>query len=550
MPTDPTPPRFWTSLCDHLAANGTDFVAGFPSDTPSLVDAACLHSELTAVVPRDQKMLGPMAAGYTHRTGRPAAIEISSGPSLANAVTGLAELASMGLPAVVVVGSVPESRRGRGDFQDLAQRSLLEPLSVWYHAVDDPADVPWAVRTALWQARGPRPGLAVLDIPFPVGDGDPAPAPTDAAPTTPPTADCSPSDVDTAAELLRRSERPLILIGGGARAAGAGAESLALAEVLEAPILSTASGRGCVPEDRDPYLGLAGLYRNPAVAEAVEHADAVVCAGSRLEETARMKWDGLERTALIRIDTDHNAQSSGPEADVFLRADARTALRRLTAALPARDRTAWRAERVRARENLLDRAGGGSVAATLRALTDAYDDSPWLLAQENGFHDLWGYDFPTLHLGRNGSVVTPGEQTMMGFALPALLGAAMADTGEDLVAACGDGALEMSMPALATLRRHRIGATVLVWDNGGWGWPRSERTATAHLMDFGESRTLPSLAGMFDAVLDADDPTTSLRTAKENARKGELSLIAVSADDAAAPPAADEESPGPEGGHG
>lgn len=549
---------FWDRMAAEFGRLGVDMVVGFPSDLPSLVDAASRRQDTQVLVPRDQRTLGCVTAGYVRTKRQPAVIEVSTGPSVLNALTGLAELASLRLPAVLVTTATARDQRGRAAFQELSQRELLDQFSVWYHVLAAGDQLRWAVESALRQATGPRPGIAVIEVPADVAEAPvPPTADGDARAGRRPPARPVPAPAEEsllyAGMLLQRTRRPLIVVGGGAHAAGAGPAVWKLARELNAPVLATASGRGTVPEvgnrfheAGDNFCGLLGLYREEALEDTLRQADLVLAFGTRLEETARDGWDELlGDTPLVRIDSDHEAQLYGPAAECFLAGDATLTAELLLleagrAITPTRESWGdqWRA----ARDRLFKDAAPGMVPATLRALSREYADSRWCVVQENGLHDLWGYHYACLQLGPAGTALTPGEQTMMGFALPAAVGVGLADPTMETVVTCGDGALEMSLAALATARQAGIGLTVVTWDNGGWGWPRAERDATASLMSFAHrSRSLPALERMFDdaqRVENADQLAHALARAREHARDGRLALVVVPADDANLPQAA------------
>lgn len=550
--------KFWDSMAAELGRLGVDMVVGFPSDLPSLIDAAFCRKDTQTLVPRDQRMLGCVAAGYVRTKRQPVAIEVSTGPSVLNALTGLAELASLRLPAVLITTATAQENRGRAAFQDLSQRDLLGQFAVWYHVLTVGEQLRWAVESAVWQAAGPRPGIAVIEVPADVAAATVSGA-VDSASHSLLSASRQVSvpaeeQLLSAAMLLERSRRPLVIVGGGAHAAGAGTAVWKLARELSAPVFSTASGRGTVPEvsDRfhdagDNYCGLIGLYREAEMENTLRRADLVLAFGTRLEETARDGWDELVGdTTILRVDTDHEARLYGAPAECFLAGDAALTADLFLAEMKrgtTSPRTSWGDEWRAARDHLVKQDNDlGLVPTTLRALSREYEDSRWCIVQENGLQDLWGYHYAHLQLGAAGTALTPGEQTMMGFALPAAVGVRLADPTLETVVTCGDGALEMSLAALATARQAGIGLTVITWDNKGWGWPRAERDVTASLMSFTDrSRTLPALELLFDDVQQIHTPDAleyALAHAREHARAGRLALVVIRADDTDLPQAA------------
>ncbi|MER8199661.1 thiamine pyrophosphate-dependent enzyme [Streptomyces microflavus] len=543
---------FWDRMAAEFSSLGIDMIMGFPSDLPSLVDASSRRKDTRVLVPRDQRMLGCIAAGYVRTKHQPVVIEVSTGPSVLNALTGLAELASLRLPAVLITSATARNQRGRAAFQELSQRELLSQFSVWYHTLATGDQLRWAVESAVRQATGPRPGIAVIEVPADVAAAPLLPTVnSDAMLARPYTTRWTPTPSKEAllyaTGLLECALRPIILVGGGAHAAGAGPAVCALARELDAPVFATASGRGTVPEVNDQlhetgdnFCGLFGLYRESAMDDTLRRSDLVLAFGTRMEETARDGWgELLGGTPVVRVDTDHEALLFGPTVECFLDGDAALTAELLLQEVTRQEkstRVPWGEEWRACREQLFKQCdASGLVSATLRALSREYGDGRWCVVQENGLQDLWGYQYAFLQLGAAGTALTPGEQTMMGFALPAAVGVRLADSTLETVVTCGDGALEMSLAALATARQAGIGLTVVTWDNGGWGWPRAERDATASLMSFdGRSRSLPALERMFDDTQRVEEPEqleNALARAREHACAGRLALVVVPADD-------------------
>ncbi|MCY0937624.1 thiamine pyrophosphate-binding protein [Streptomyces sp. H34-S4] len=484
----------WHVVARTLADAGCDAVFGLPSDEPGLMDAAGSCAELRVVPVRDQRVAACAAIGHAAVSGQPAVLAVNSGPSFANALTGLLEASSLGAPVLVVTTRVPVGGIGRGGFQYTDQATMAGPLVKWSFLVEREGQLVWALRRAVHLAVNGSPGVVLVEIADEVLRATPVTA------VAPPTrrgpavhrirAGADPQEVQRAAGLLSAARLPVVVAGGGCKPSGAGPAVRRLAELLGAPVFTTAAGRGTVDEEHPLACGLVGLYATPPADALLADADVIVAVGSRLEETARMGWDSLDTATLVHIDIDPAVFLTAVEPEVALLGDARVVVEQLSAALeeaPAAETEPGRARlaRVRAvREELHARYsapadGYGNtdeltVPAALRAVQDVFSRDATLV-QENGLHDMWGYHFPVLSVSDRAHVVTPGEQTMVGFGLPAAVGAALAAPDRDTVLVCGDGALEMSLAALPTAVEQGLGITVLVLDNGGYGWPRFVR---------------------------------------------------------------------------
>jgi acetolactate synthase I/II/III large subunit len=480
----------WRTVGQELARAGVELVVGLAADEPGLLDVASEHPDLAAAPVRNQRGAGALACGFSLTAGRPVAVALSSGPDFSGALPGLVEAASLGVPLVAVTSRIAAEAIGRGGFQELDQAGILAGTAKWHHLVPSADQLAWATRQAVRQAIN-RGGLVLLEISA-EALAEQALAGADGAGAAPrdrlerPRSVPAPEELDRAAGLLSASSRPLILAGGGARAAASRGEIEVLAEALGAGVLTTASGRGAFDEHHPLACGLAGLYATPPLDALAAEADLVLALGSRLEETMRLRWPELAEVPLVQVDADPGAFGSWTEPAVALLGDVGLALDELVArvAPPAAGdgRAPWRASIEAAREAALAAFSEPAfelspVRAALGVVTDSFADA--IVVQENGLNDIWGYHFPVLRVGPGMTVIVPGEQTMLGFGLPAAIGARLAAPGRPVVAICGDGALGMSMTELPAAAELGCGLTLVVFDNGGLGWPRFLREEEA-----------------------------------------------------------------------
>lgn len=539
----------WDLIARTIADAGCRLVVGLPSDEPGLLDAADRHPDLKALGVRDQRVGACAAIGHTAVSGRPAVLALNSGPSFVNALTGLLEASSLGCSTLVITTRIPASELGRGGFQQLDQLAMAAPLAKWSFPVEQADQLVWALRRAVHMAVNGAPGVVVLEIAHEVLESDlTAAEPMGAVRRL--AAVASEKAVEEAVRQLRNAQRPVVVAGGGAKAAGAGEALLSLAERIDAPLFTTASGRGVIDEDHPLAHGLIGLYTSPAAQPLLDEADLVFVIGSRLEETARMGWFRPGAGRLIQLDSDPAAFSLVAEADVNLLGDAALTLRRLLGVLGARDLdvsdSAWRRRIGRVQHEPRPAPGAEDMALSAPdAITAAIDafGRDLILVQENGLHDMWGYYYPVVSVSDRSTVISPGEQTMVGFGLGAALGAAVTDRSRPTVVICGDGAAEMSLAALPTAAEHQCGITVLMLDNRGFGWPRFVRSHSDSDDSLTRFATLPHVGRVVESLGGwTADPATrgELAAALEKARlvtaDGGLALIGVHvADDDIAP---------------
>jgi acetolactate synthase-1/2/3 large subunit len=472
-------------------------------------------------------------------------LALSSGPAFTNALAGLAEASSLSVPIIVVTTRIPTAEIGRGGFQESDQRSMSSSLAKWHYTLEQSDLMVWAVRRLVHLAVNGRPGITILEVADEVSRTEP---PRKLSPSGPVARIRSRADASTlkaAARALRSAARPLVVAGGGAR--GAGPEILALVERAGAAAMTTAAGRGTIPEDHPQAAGLVGLYATPPLDRLQAEADVVVAIGSRLEETARMGWPELQRVSLIQVDADVEAMGQHREPDIALLGDAALTAADLADALsdltPA---SAWLQRIIDLKAQVQTYCRDGSqrpspTRDTLVALREVFG-ADTLFVHENGLHDIWSYHYPLLQVGAQGRVIVPGEQTLLGFGLPAAIGAAAA-LRRPAVLLCGDAALGMNASVLTTAAELALGIVIVVFDNQGFGWPRHMRRETGESQDITRFRIpLPvdelvlALGGRVDHITAKTDPRRVLARACSIAKQGGIALVRVPVPDDDVPP--------------
>jgi acetolactate synthase-1/2/3 large subunit len=454
-------------LVELLRGHGVDTVFGIPGVHTIELYRALASSGLRHVTPRHEQGAGFMADGYARRTGRPGVAFVITGPGLTNILTAMAQARADSIPMLVVSGAGARAGLGRdhGALHELPdQRRLAEAVAVLSHTLLEPAALPEFLAQAFARFATGRPGPAHLEIPIdlmaaPLSEPPPRPRPA------PPAAD--PAAVAAAAARLAAARRPVLIAGGGARRA---AEPVrALAEVVDAPVVTTVNGRGLLAGHP---LSVPASPSLPAVRRLLSEADAVLALGTELGPTDfDIDVDGgaAPLPGLLRVDVDPGQLARGPACAAALVADAGAAAEALRCALPpvaaGRDGPA-RAAAARA-------AAAADLSPAMRAATQVLalvraalpgctivGDSTEPVYAGNLIYE------PDAPGGWFNSATGFGT---LGYALPAAIGAALADPAAPVVALVGDGGLQFTLAELGTAADVGARVIVLVWNNGGYG---------------------------------------------------------------------------------
>ncbi|MDN5767951.1 MAG: hypothetical protein L0H78_19290, partial [Humibacillus sp.] len=357
-----------------LAAQGVEVVFGIPGTHNLEIYRHLSDIGIRHVSPRHEQGAGYAADGYARTTGRPGVAIVTSGPALLNAAAAVGQAYSDSVPVLVISPGLPVRHPALGNgilHEAKDQGAALAAVAAASIRVTSVAEIPVALAQAFAIMTSGRPRPVHLEVPLDVlaESGDVVIAKAVRRPPAPAPA----TETAAAAARLGGAATPVLLVGGGARAAAA--EVRALAERLGAPVVTTANGKGVLPEDHPLSLG-AGVHL-ASVADLVAGADVVVAIGTELAPSDL--WNGALpiRGLLVRIDVDPVAIVTNVVPDVALVGDAALTVAQLLELLgevPAGSPAAEDAEQValwRTRKAGDAAAEGAEWLAIVRALADA-----------------------------------------------------------------------------------------------------------------------------------------------------------------------------------
>ena len=468
--------RVGEAVVELLREHGVDTVFGIPGvHTIELYRGIALGG-MTAITARSEQGAGLMADGYARVTGRPGVCIVVSGPGVTNVATAVGQAFHDSIPLLVIAAGVrrDEMGRGYGPLHDLPdQAAVLRPMTARSTTVASAEELPGLLDEAWRVFSCERPRPVHLTIPVDLLEADwPSQVPVAAARLTACRPAPDPEAVRAAAALLASARRPVVILGGGA--VDAGAQALALARRLDAPVAVTGNARGVIPHD-DP-LCLGSTLPLGTVADLVAAADVALLCGTELSPVdtmysgRRLAFGG--RVVRVDIDPEQIAKKVAPAVGIV--ADAGRAMAALDAAIGTQGAIAPAAA---GREPGAARVAGALGAATWDASMAVHD--PWIAALDAALPrdrivaiDSTQLAYTAHHrmpCWRPRSWLAPYGWGSLGTALPNAIGAAIAAPDRPVVAIAGDGGLLFTIGEMATAVDLGRPLLLLVWDNRGYG---------------------------------------------------------------------------------
>lgn len=465
-------------LVKLLEGYGVDHVFGIPGVHTVELYRGLAGSTIRHITPRHEQGAGFMADGYSRTRGMPGVCFIITGPGMTNITTAMGQAYADSIPMLVI--SSVQSRNalggGRGKLHELPdQRGLVAGVSAFSQTLMSADDLPQVLARAFAVFDGARPRPVHIEIPLDVLV-EPADHLLPGRPIRVSRAAAAPTTVAQMATRLAQAQRPLILAGGGALAAGAALA--ALAEHLQAPVALTINAKGLVPADHPLQIG--STQSLPVTRELIGEADVVLAIGTELAETDYdVTFQGGFRIpgSLLRIDIDPDQTVRNYLPELALVADAEQAAQALLAAVqlqPAPQRQAsWGTARAaRLRQALAASWDQPSLSQT-RLLNTLLQKLPEVVLVGDSTQPVYTgnltLDMPAPRRWFNAST---GYGTL-GYALPAAMGAWLGSSAvikqrAPVVCLIGDGDLQFTLPELASAVEAQVPLIVLLWNNHGY----------------------------------------------------------------------------------
>lgn len=453
-------------LVFQLAERGVDTVFGIPGVHTVELYRGLAASGIRHVTPRHEQGAGFMADGYARASGRTGVAFVITGPGLTNTLTAMGQARADSVPMLVVSGvnRLSSLGKGMGHLHELPdQQAVAGLVALRSDRVETSADLLPSLDQAFRACSTGRPGPAHIEVPLDVAGN--AFEQTDHYDAPPPWPKPDENKIARAVEMLQTSQRPVILAGGGIRRSPELVRTLA--EKLDAPVVQTVNARGLM---HGHPLGVPASPSLQAVRDLIGAADLVLAVGTEFGPTDYdMYATGTmpRMRNLIRIDISEDQLARHP-SELSISGDAVDALTALVPAVTtsANDGTgAARADQ--ARKRAFEEVGPDMQTLTL-LLNAMRETVPDALMIGDSTQPIYAGNLYYDHDRPGGWFNAATGFGALGYAIPAAIGAALAEPDTSVICITGDGGAQFSLPELMVAKDENLPITFVIWNNQGY----------------------------------------------------------------------------------
>ena len=458
-------------LVSCLEAQGVEYIFGIPGAKIDSVFNALLDSSIQLVLCRHEQNAAFIAAGYGRLTGKPGVVLVTSGPGVANLVTGLLTATTEGDPVVAIAGQVSRAMKGKQSHQALNNVKLMTAVTKSSREASVVEEIPELVATAFRIAKAPASGASFISLPQDLLKDTTVALPIPFM--APPLYGTAPAAlVKQAAICINQAKQPVILLGQEASRPENVASIRALLKQTPLAVVGTYQAAGVISEDLlHCFIGRIGLFKNQPGDHVLDIADVVVTIGFNAIEYDPEIWNADNTKAIIHINYTRCEVRNTYHPVYELLGDIATTLQALSEQITPRPPLHDSKKIVQMQKTLTDKiASGQHYSGTpihpLRFIYELHNviDHNATICCDVGSVYMWMaryfFSYNPHHL-----LFSNGQQTL-GVGLPWAIACHYAHAGQPIISISGDGGFLFSAMELETAVRERIKLIHFIWRDG------------------------------------------------------------------------------------
>ena len=465
-------------VIECLKEQGVHTVFGYPGGAIlNVYDELYKHShEITHVLTSHEQGASHAADGYARATGEVGVCFATSGPGATNLVTGIATAYMDSVPMVAITCNVGVSLLGKDSFQEIDIAGITTPITKHNFIVKDVGKLAETIRRAFCIAQKGRPGPVLVDIPKDVTVNKAEFCPVTVERKVRRSEDITEEALDQAAELIQKSKKPYIFVGGGAVISEASGELMEFVEKVQAPVTDSLMGKGAFDGNHKLYTGMLGMHGTKTSNYGVSECDLLIAVGVRFSDRVIGNAKKFARNAkILQFDIDPAEINKNILTDAHIIGDIKEILIQLNQKITQQEHKEWLDKILEYKEKYPLRYSDAGLSGPY-IIEEIYRQTKGdaVIVTEVGQHQMWAAQF--YRYSRPRTLITSGGLGTMGYGLGAAIGAKMANLKKQVVNIAGDGCFRMNINEIATAVRQKLPLIQVVVNNHVLGMVRQWQT--------------------------------------------------------------------------
>jgi acetolactate synthase-1/2/3 large subunit len=463
-------------LVETLIEQGVDTIFGYPGGAVlNIYDALYARQDkIRHILTSHEQGAAHCADGYSRSTGKTGVCLATSGPGATNLVTGIATAFMDSIPMIAITGNVDVNLIGRDSFQEVYIAGITMPITKHNFVVRNVTKLADTVRQAFMIANSDRPGPVLIDIPKDITaalcEYEPQP-PVQPIRDIPEVKD---ETLDMIADLIRKSERPVLYFGGGVILSDAAEIINAFVEKTKIPVCHSAMGTGVISHRNPLDLGMIGMHGTVVSSLAAENCDLLLAVGARFSDRVATKINYFAPHAtIVHLDIDAAEINKNVHVDYGIVADAKDIMTRLYDRVEEKHIEPWHAQIREWRETKEYKPVSSDTCIKPHQLMGVINDNirpDDIITTDVGQHQMWAAQYCTRTNSR--TFISSGGLGTMGFGYGAAMGSKVGNPDKTVVHITSDGSFQMNLNEIVTAVTYHIPVITVVLNNQVLGMVR------------------------------------------------------------------------------
>ena len=471
------------AVIKSLIEENVDLIYGYPGGAIMPIYDSLYHyqEKVKHVLVRHEQGATHAAQGYARSSGKPGVVFATSGPGATNLITGIADAQIDSTPMVCITGQVASHLLGSDAFQETDIIGISTPITKWNYQITKADEIPSVIAKAFFIAKSGRPGPVLIDITKDAQFEElafsykPCTHVRSYKPENKPTE----KSLNSAAELINKAKKPLIVFGQGVILGEAEKEFKHFVEKTGIPAAWTILGLSALPTAHPLNVGMVGMHGNYGPNVLTNECDLLIAMGMRFDDRVTGDLTRYAKQAkIIHFEIDPAEVNKNVFADVAVMGNIKSTLPLITEKVKSNSHENWlnifkdhdeiEYQKV-IQKDIYPTKEQLTMGEVIHAINEETNGDA-IIVTDVGQHQMVACRYAKFTQSK--SNITSGGLGTMGFALPAALGAKMGAPEREVVAIIGDGGYQMTIQELGTIFQTGAAVKIVVLNNNFLGMVR------------------------------------------------------------------------------